>query len=322
MADYNLPIAAAKVGAARTNFAFFQGKKSSQVYISAQPAGPAQIASLNAECDGPKRLFKGVCFIEKEQLVFATKVKPSMTWEVMMTKVFKEKKASKFLPVVLRQLGEGESDEVIPDKTAGDATAQTTPTDDAEEAKAAPPAGEAVNEEGEWRKMKAEVTPRVAAAIKSNPENRAELVSLLGQALEKEKAGQFSDARMIFFQLIGRIPAPSANGAPPPPPPPKTAPPGGKALSASELSLAMQKIVPRLQQAVAAQPGRRAEILAPAARFQAALSAGKLGEAQAAMMAALALVKTLAPAAPPANRPSPAAPSTAPCSSAGPRFSV
>lgn len=305
MADYNLPTAAGKVKATRTNFTFFQGKKSNQVFISSQAGGSRPPADVEKECGETKPLFKGVCFLEGEQMVFATKSKPSMVWEVLITKVFKEKKASRFLPVVLRQLGENESDAVAPEgiEDGSAPVAAAAPVAAVAPATEPAPATPATDAEAEaaWREAKADISPRVNTAIRANPPNRDELLGLVKQGLEQEKTGAFANALSAFRQLEKKLPSatPAGAAAPtPPPPPPTSPPPGGKVLSASELSLAMQKIVPRLQQAVAAQPARRAEILAPAGRFQAALSAGKLGEAQAAMMEALALVKTLAPVTP------------------------
>ena len=291
MGAYDLANAASKVkeAPARMYFTYYMGEKSSQVYIASRPAGDKEKKDFKDECGAFKMTFKGVCFKEGENLILSTKEAPTSTRQTAIDKVFALKKAGRFQPI-LRQRGANEPDDA--DSEATDApAAPAAPTDD-----------EPLDEEGEYRKTKAEVAPKLSAAIKANPDNKQELLDKLGEALQKEKAGEYGNARAIFFQLMASM-SPESDGTPPPPPktPPPKAPPGGRAMSANELSVALKNIGPRLRRAATANPARQSDLLRMESRIREALNTGRLVEAQSVLMEVLGLVKTLTPPADPAK---------------------
>ena len=116
MPDYDLKVALKRINEKPFNFVLIKGTKSDQVVISPKPIGPKQLNPVVEECGDGKRIAKGICMWEQNaegnQFTFATKVPPSPTWEKMITVVFRESKCTTYLPIVMRQLAEDESEEV------------------------------------------------------------------------------------------------------------------------------------------------------------------------------------------------------------------
>src|SRR5258708_16655173 len=156
MEDYDLKIALTKLGNKRLNFGFYRGADANQVLISPRPPTSKQVAEMEKECGDTKRILKGIVFYEGNLLVFATKTEPSAQWEMQMTKVFKERKCSTFLPLSLRKLSENESDEVEAEEGEGEESPTTPPPP---QTSTAPPP----DLSPAWLQLKAALTPQIKA---------------------------------------------------------------------------------------------------------------------------------------------------------------
>jgi len=292
MAEYDLKLAVPKLRNKRLNFGFYRGKEADQILITPQPASPKQIAELEKECGESKRVAKGVAFYDKDQLVFATKTTPSPQWETQMTKVFKDRKCSQFLPLVVRQLGPNEPEEVsAPDGDTAAAPAPqssgTIPTPPSPP----PPAPPADPQHDAWLKLKAALTPQIADLVKSARPDKATLLALAKSGMEKEKTGDFQGATADFTHLAQLLSGGTGGNPPPsaPPTPPKYDP--------AQLLAALNKLSPAIKTAITSHPALKDDFTRLVGDFQTKLKSGQLDEARSDLMEIGALLKSL-PTAP------------------------
>jgi hypothetical protein len=230
MPDYDLKIAVNKIKENRRNFALFKGEKDNQVLITPQPAKSKQIEALEEEFGEVKRIAKGICFYENDVLTFATKAEPAPMWETITTKIFKAQGAAKFLPVVFRQLAEGESDEVsatedegeegqseqipeappVPGATTTPKPTPTTQAPKAEESESAEKEGDETADQAKEAaaKLVASVTklgPQIKAAATARPELREGLQQLVAEFKAKIQAGDLAAAKEALYELATMV---------------------------------------------------------------------------------------------------------------------
>jgi hypothetical protein len=232
MPDYDLKTALIKIKENRRNFALFKGEKDNHILITPQPPKTKQIEALEEECGEVKRIAKGICFYENGVLTFATKAPPAPIWESMTTKIFKAHNSAKFLPVVFRQLAEGESDEVsVIEEEEGEAqsgevpeappipgatttpsatTTSTVPPGTKEESETAETEGEetADKEKEAAAKLVASVTklgPQIKAAAVARPELREDFQRLVAEFKAKIQAGDLAAAKEALYELASLV---------------------------------------------------------------------------------------------------------------------
>ncbi len=291
MAEYDLKIALTKLQNRRMNFAFYRGVDADQILITAKPPTPKLIKEMEKECGESKRILKGVVFADGGELVFATKNAPSPMWENQLRVIFKDRKCTKFLPLVVRQLKDDESDEVELEEIEGGVPGAppVPPT-----VPGAPPVAETPDQlKARWEQTKAAVVPQIKEAIGVNPALREQITPLFSAALGHEKNSAFAEALAALERLrplLGGTPV--SPTAPPPPPPP----PGNEA---AELTAALNKLVPLIKQAVADQPEFRTTLLPSVANFQTLLKANNFAEARAALGRIAELLRGVSGTVPP-----------------------
>jgi len=300
--SYELKIALQKLGKKRFNFALFRGDAEDIVLVTPRPPNSKLIKEAEAECGkGAKRVLKGLCFQEAEALVFASKNKPSPTFEKVIKDVLKARQCAKFLPIELRQLAETESDEVeaaedgeteggAPSDQAGSGPAAPAPleavptTDAAPKPEPAPPAPTASDfEKVEFDALKARLFPQIKTAL-ADPRSKEKIAPVLNQVVQQEKAGAYPGA-LAALKEIGVI-----LGAPSTPPPPAPAPPSG--LSAERLMEAMNKLAPVIKQVIATNPGAKDLLVKPLSEFKSQIGSDLAG-AQASLTKVGEVLKSL-----------------------------
>jgi hypothetical protein len=139
-----------------------------------------------------------------------------------------------------------------------------------------------------WLKLKAALTPRIKAyATGGAVPNKVRVLALVQEAMALEKSDDFEAAIKVFTQcaaLMAQADAPAAasDGASAAP----TASAGQaeaaspkSALSADQLTAALNRLTPQINAAVVANPALKAELIKPVAAFQAHLKADRLAEA-------------------------------------------
>lgn len=141
---------------------------------------------------------------------------------------------------------ETELEQELPDETV-----PTPPT---------PPGADAAR--AQWLELKARLVPEIKTALAANPGLKETVLKQLGVALGKEKETQFAEALALGQALLQSL-APPTPATPPAPNP-----------AVAVLQAAMAKLLPKVKEAIAAQPERKNELLRPLADFQAQLKAG------------------------------------------------
>ncbi len=290
MREYDLKQAIAGLHTQRMNFSLYRGDDADQIVISGKPPGTTLLAQIEKDCGKTKRIMKGLCFMENGKLCFATRNAPAPAWEMLITKVLKERKCSQYLPIGLKQLGPKEFDEVSVDELPPGAApaapaAPPAPTAATKPAPANAPAAPAANgpTQDEWEAYRASIMPQLRAAIAA-PATKVQVTKIVIAASAKEKEGKYGEAMDIFRKLAGALNLPAPAPAAPPPPPAAEAPPAPPAPGADtpppapprpvrkpkagNLQAALNKLTPIIKAAIAGAPDRKAEVLSPIVDFQ------------------------------------------------------
>lgn len=136
--------------------------------------------------------------------------------------------------------------------------------------------------EAQWKKLRAELYPKIKEVLETNPPTRNEIIKLAGAASKQEKAKDFQGAINAFEELRPLL----AGGkkAPPPPPPPPTP-------AALSYAQRLKGMMPDLTKALKEQRGDTGKMRAVAAFAQEKAAAG---DHEAALKALDALKKLLA----------------------------
>jgi len=215
----------------------------------------------------------------------------------MINKVLKEHACAAFCPIILRQLGPNEPDEVSGEDRAG--AGQAPPVQDVR-APAAPPAPPVGGTEPKvkWDKAKGVVIPLVKQVLATNPPNKPQISAFISEALQKENAGDYAGALDTFGRLapilkaqLGSRPSPAA-AAPPPPKSPARPP----AVTPQRLLSALNRLTPAVLATIAAHPDHKTEIAKMIKAFQGAEKAGQVDEAKETLAKLGGRLKSLRPA--------------------------
>ena len=289
MADYDLKKAIMKLGSKRFNFVLLVGKKADHILITPKKPQPKQIDALEGVCGAMTRLAKGTVSWEDNVLTFASKKKPLPAWEHMAKVIFRTNKCGMFLPVVFRQLGDTEDEEVEatedeasenpssspaqPEATeaAGEQTAAEPPPLPPRPGTPPPPpppppsTGAAPSEQKaptaespEMAAFKARIEalkPALMAAIAQKTTRGNDAKLKISEAAVFARKNDFVQADRLLDEA-GTLLGLSAGAPPPPPPPPGTAPSEQKAPVAESPEMAafkarIEALKPALMAAIA-----------------------------------------------------------------------
>ena len=115
-------------------------------------------------------------------------------WEGMLTKIFNHHQCAKFLPVVVRQLGEDESDETEGQEATGQTGTTTTP-------ETAAPGSEAAK----LTEALGKLATAIKQAVTDNPALREGIQSLVAGFQTHLKSNELAEAKEALYEIAGLL---------------------------------------------------------------------------------------------------------------------
>lgn len=278
MADYDLKTALNRVSAKPSNFVLIKGAKGEQVVVSPQAPSAQVLTPIMEECGKGKRVAEGICMIENDQLVFATKSAPSPAWAAIVTKALKDRQCGQFLPAEWRQIGESPSKESSGEEDGGKAKAP------APKPKPSPPPG--ADAEAQFTKRYEALQPKIKAAIAAAGPTAADL------KVKSSEAGFFAKKKDFVqgTRLLNEIDALLAKSAPAPKP----------AVDPADLfAQRVQAVLPRIKAAIAGASPSAQDLKLKASEAGVFAKKKDFAQANRLLDEAEALLKKEPPPAPP-----------------------